>query len=196
MARVSVTVTSNVRQVAMDILAGAQESTPALVRALNKTATQVRTRASREIRAAGYNLKAADVKKALTIKRASSGELVASVIAKGRPIPLIKYGARQTARGVSVQVMKGRKVIAHAFIATMPNGHTGVYVRTGAGHTKVVRNGKASWHGLPIEELFGPSVPDGLANKVVQQLLQEFVADRFPDILEHEHAWLAGKLGH
>lgn len=39
----------------------------AIVRALNEVADQAKVRASREIRAAGYNLKAATIKKAITM---------------------------------------------------------------------------------------------------------------------------------
>ena len=192
---VSVTVTSNVRSVVMDLRAGASEMAPAVARALNKTADQVKVQGSRAIRDAGYNLKAKDIKSGIDVRRASLGNLRASVVAKGRPIPLIAYGARQTSKGVTVSVLKGRKLIAHAFIATMANGHKGVFIRQGAGHKKIIRNGKASWHGLPIKELFGPGIPDGLANKAVQVVLQRYIDEKFPDILEHESAWLAKKLG-
>jgi hypothetical protein len=187
----AVTVRSNVRAVVMDITAGAAECTPAVVRALNKTADQAKTRASREIRKAGYNLKAADVKAAINVKRASAGNLTASVVAKGRPIPLIKFEARATGQGVSVRVQKGRKLIAHAFIATMPNGHRGVFERVNKTHVKY----KGQWRkDLPIKQLFGPGIPDALANEIVQGTLRQFIEERFPVLLEHEYAWLAGKL--
>ena len=43
-----------------------------------------------------------------------------------------------------------------------------------------MKDGRVVWSGLQIEQLFGPGVPDGLATKVVQDLLQQFVADKFP----------------
>jgi hypothetical protein len=50
----------------------------------------------------------------------------------GKEIPLAKYPARQTKRGVSVLVNKGkRKLVRHAFLATMKSGHTGVWFREG-----------------------------------------------------------------
>lgn len=168
----------------------------AAARALNKMADQAKTAAAREVRSAGYNLKASVIKAQMRVKRATPGQLTASVVASGRPIPLIQYGARQTGRGVSVSVQKGRKVIAGAFIATMRSGHVGVYVRESGGkHVKVKKGGKASWHELPIRQLFGPSVPDALANKAVQDALQTLVAEKLPRLIEHEHAWLRKKLG-
>lgn len=158
----------------------------ATVFALNKVADQVKTAASREMRDAGYKLKVSDIKKQLKVYRATSGNLTARVVAAGRPIALIQYGARQTAKGVSVEVLHGRKSIAGAFIATMPNGHKGVFVRVGSKHKKVMKNGHSIWSGLPIKELFGPSVPDGLASKAVQDALQRLIEDKFPEILQQQ----------
>jgi len=185
-----------VRQTGLDILADLDVATDelrnrAMVRALNKTAEQVRTAASREIRRAGYNIPAATIKRQLKMGYASSGNLRATVTAGGKPIPLINYGARQTGKGVSVNVLRGRRIIAGAFIATMPSGHKGVYVReANAKHKKVMRGTKAEWHALPIRELFGPSVPDGLTNEAVRQSLQSLIVDKFPQVLRRESAWL------
>lgn len=165
----------------------------ATVRALNKVADQAKTAASREIRAAGYKIKASEIKKGLSVTRATTGVLTAKVRATGRPIPLINYGARQVSNGVSVDVLHGRKVIAGAFIATMPSGHKGVYVRVGKQHKRVVKNGKTMWSGLPIKELFGPNVPNGLANEAVQAALQRFIQEKFPDILRQQIKYLSSK---
>lgn len=190
----SVNVRSNAQQVALEMTAVGQEMhDTAMMRALNKMADQVKVQAAREVRDAGYNLKASTVKAAIKVRRASPGNLRAVVSTSGRPIPLIQYGATQpqASKGVTINVLKGRKLLAGAFIATMPSGHRGVYVREKGGrHVKVTRGGKASWHQLPIRELFGPSIPDGIANKAVQEALQQLIADKFPAILQREHAWL------
>jgi hypothetical protein len=160
-----------------------QKATPI---ALNKVAAQVKTSAAQSMRDAGYNLKVSAIKKGLTITRATSGRLTATVVASGRPIPLIAYGARQTGKGVSVDVLHGRKLIAGAFIATMRSGHKGIYVRVGNRHKRVMKAGKPVWSALPIRELFGPSVPDGLANKAAQDALQRLVEDKFPELLRQQ----------
>lgn len=165
----------------------------AVPRALNKMGDQVKTGSARAMRDAGYNLKVSDIKKGLTVTRATSSRLQVTVRASGRPIPLIAYGARgPTAKGVSVSVLHGRKIIAGAFIATMPSGHKGVFIRVGKGHKKVHRRGRTVWSGLPIKQLFGPSVPDGLANKAVQDQLQRLVEEKFPEILRQQFKRLAG----
>lgn len=163
----------------------------ATVRTLNKVAAQTKTAASREIRDAGYNLKAADVKAKIKIIPATSGNPVATVKCVGRPIPLIKFSARQTKAGVSVNVKNGRKVIKDAFIATMPSGHTGVYVRVGKAHRKVEKSGKAVWSGLPIKQLFGPAIPDAFGSVTVSKALLSLVKTKFPDILSHEIKFLS-----
>jgi hypothetical protein len=173
-----------------------QDAKRAIPRALNKTATTARANAAREIRSAGYNIKVSGIKRQLSIRRASADELVAIVRATGRPIPLINYGARQTKTGVSVKVLRGRTVIKGAFIATMPSGHRGVFVRVDSaagrrarlkGFGKVkhgqARNGK---HGLPIQQLFGPSVPSAFGSEVVQRATVEAIRDRFPKVLAQE----------
>ncbi|MEO8806599.1 MAG: phage tail protein [Burkholderiaceae bacterium] len=192
----SVNVRTNAHSIAFELMASAQEMrNTALVRSLNKMADQVLVASSREVRSAGYGLKAADIKRALRVKRASQSQLTATVIASGRPIPLIQYGARQTAKGVTVNVLNGRKLIPGAFIATMPTGHRGVFVlQPGGKHKKVQKGGKASWHQLPIRELYGPAIPDALANQAVRDVVQELITVKFPVILEHEHAWLAKRL--
>ncbi|MDR3414208.1 MAG: phage tail protein [Formivibrio sp.] len=165
----------------------------ALPRALNKTASQAKVQASREIRNAGYGLKVSEIKKAIAIRRANRSDLVASVYASGRPIALINYNARQTKAGVTVSVKNGRKLIRGAFIATMPSGHTGVYERVGSGHKKVMHNGAAQWRGLPIKELFGPSIPSAFMNETVQNALVTAIRERFPRLFAHEIAYLGLK---
>jgi hypothetical protein len=162
----------------------------ATVRAINKVAAQVKTAASREIRNAGYNMKAAAIKKQITITKATSGRSVAVVRCSGRPIPLIEFSATMNKSGVTVNVKNGRKSIQGAFIATMPTGHKGVFVRVGDLHKRAVRNGKVSWSGLPIRELFGPGISDAFGNEIVQAALVRLVREKFPAILEHEIKFL------
>ena len=154
--------------------------------ALDKMADQAKTYTARNINKV-YKLKVTTVKECITVAHTKPGGFTSSVIAKGKPIALIKYGARQTLKGVSGELNNGRKTIAGAFIATMPNGHKGVFVRDGRGkHVKVLRNGKASWTQLPIKELFGPSVPSSMANAAVQAELQRFIKVKFSVILRQQ----------
>ena len=163
-----------------------EQARKAIPRALNKTATTARAEAAREIKAAGYGLKIAAIKKSITIVKATGAELRAIVRASGKPTPLIEYEARQTRAGVTVAVLRGRKLIKGAFIATMPTGHRGVFVRQGMTRKRVMRNGRLTSSGLPIRELYGPSVPQAFANTVVQAALASAIRERFPIALRQE----------
>lgn len=163
-----------------------EQARKAISRALDKTAITARAEAAREIKAAGYGLKIAAIKKSIKIVRARGKKLRAIVRASGRPTPLIDYGARQTRKGVTVAVLRGRKLINGAFIATMPTGHRGVFLRKGTAHKQVKRNGRVTSSGLPIKELFGPSVPSAFANTVVQAALARAIRERFPEVLKQE----------
>ncbi len=156
----------------------------AIPRALNKTGTSARAQAARQIRDAGYGIKVSDVKAAINIRKATPQEMRALVVAVGRPIPLVQYGARQTTQGVSVKVLNGRAVIKSAFIATMPNGHRGVFIRVnGAQHARAIESKlvklyggkrKGSYgHGLPIRQLFGPSIPTAFENDAVRSATEQ-----------------------
>ena len=171
----------------------------AISRALNKTARTARAQSSKLIRAAGYGLPANELKKSIDIRPSTTSSLVAQITGTGRPIPLIKYGARAVKTrggGVTVNVLHGRKQIRAAFIATMPSGHRGVFVRVGSaahnalratGKIKLVKHARSSYkHGLPIEELFGPSIPSALINEKVSEAMTRVITDRFPVVLRHE----------
>ncbi len=168
-----------------------------IARALNRTATTARAQASREIRAAGYALKAGDVKAAISVRKATQTEFRAVLRAVGRPNSVGEVRRRQTKDGVSVSVKNGRTVIKGAFIATMPSGHTGVFVRVKSdAHSKAIvqklaklgrlQLGRVKRHGLPIQQLFGPSIPTAFENDVVQRATSDRYRDRFPGALMQE----------
>lgn len=186
----TVNVRSNASTMVQELLSAKWDMPQATARALNRMAEQALVKSARQVRDAGYNLKISEIKKALRVARANQGQLKSAVIATGKPIPLIAYGARQVANGVSVNVLNGRKVIAEAFIATMPSGHKGVFVRKpGAKHKKVGVGANASWHALPIRQLYGPSIPDGMANDKVREAIMALIEEKFPQLLDHELKW-------
>lgn len=63
-----------------------------------------------------------------------------------------------------------------AFVARMPNGHIGIYERTGG----MTSNDKEE-----IQELFGPSVPQMLGSKDVEKSLAEETMKSFAKDLDH-----------
>ena len=160
------------------------EAKKAIVRALNRAAKSVQVQAAREIREAGYNLKASRIKKALTVRQANANVLQAGIRAIGRPISLYEYGARSTSKGVSVNVKEGRKLIKHAFIATMPTGHTGVFMRKPGviqGKRGKMIQARALGH-----ELFGPAIPSMFVSEIVTRAMTSKLSEQFPKELDHE----------
>ncbi len=135
-------ITSNIDELAGRLADLGPKAARAQMRALNRTIEQVRTAATREI-AADVGLTQGVVRKSIELTRATPGQLRAALWFSGKRIPLVDFGARQTATGVTYRL--GRGSALHAFLATMRSGHAGVFRR---------RN-KAR---LPIAELRGPSL--------------------------------------
>ncbi|MCP4714524.1 MAG: hypothetical protein GY868_05350 [Deltaproteobacteria bacterium] len=150
-----------------------------LTRATNDTLRGIKTKASQVIRGK-VTLKAAVVKAAFRVERMTVKDLNAVISCAGSPLPLIHFSATKTKKGVSVKVLKSgkKKTIPHAFIATMDTGHKGVFWRkenirgkrwkvgvyktlptAGRWDPAAVESGLSEYQ-LPIEELYGPRVPD------------------------------------
>ena len=87
-------------------------------------------------------------------------------------IPLGKLKPRQGKRGVSVPM---RGSFRSAFIASMSNGHSGVFKRVGKAR-------------LPIRELYGPNPANDIATspEPYQELLEELIVDELGGRLLHE----------
>lgn len=107
-------------------------------------------------------LSAGGFRKSLDIKRSTVRTLRAEITANGKPLPLIRFGARKAAKGVRAKAWNKRKLYKGAFIAKMPNGKRGVFKRT-------------SKKRLPIKELYGPGIPSTFLERPVQDALQRVI---------------------
>ncbi len=133
--------------------------TGALKRALRKAGAtalrDMRSEASKRIRAR-KRIKTRYISRALTMRRATGSDIAAmswALNVSGEPVPLVAYPHRQTKKGVSVEVNRGKRtLIKGSFVATMKSGHAGVFRR----------QGKAR---LPIEELRGSRPVDALLHE-------------------------------
>lgn len=150
----------------------------AVRRALKRSLGTVRTEAVRLVRGEVASLRAKTVRDQMTIELAASGT-EGDVVIRARPVPLIEYGARPTKLGVTVQVKRGRRLVRHAFIATMKTGHRGVFRRVGRRR-------------LPIKELYGPAVIDIVKNHL--EKARALGARELLEQLRHEIDWRSGKL--
>ena len=83
------------------------------------------------------------------------------------------------------QVVRGEGgTIAHAFLAGMKSGHTGVFQREGHG---------SSNESLPIAKMAGPSTPQMLESPTVSEYIEQHAQERLEKNLDHEvNAFLMG----
>lgn len=133
----------------------------AISRAINKVAVAARTLILRMITGQIAVTQRDLRRRSIRLRKASFGKLFAVVSVRGGRIPLSRFGARQTRRGVTYRIRKtgGRSRIDGAFLATMPGGHTGVFLRRADESQPGGRVRR-----LPIDEKFGPSVPEVFTN--------------------------------
>jgi hypothetical protein len=181
------------------------------MRAINKTATGTKTDTSAAIRAE-ITAKKSAVDKTIKVTKATESNPTAYIASTGKPLPLMDYGARQTKWGVSVQVRKDRprKVVFGTFLATMKNGYEGVFWRKwhdkgigNKGRLEMAINKKGYFwsaktqryipmaalpkeYRLPLEELFGPRVPDIMSNDPVMKVILAQASTRLDANLKHE----------
>lgn len=97
-----------------------------IVGAINDTAAKARTQI---VRAIGdeVNIKRADIRKNVTVRKATENYLRAEITIKGKRLPLIAFGAKEKKRpggGVSYKISRkgGRRTITGAFIASVVGG--------------------------------------------------------------------------
>jgi len=156
--------------------------TGAVARALNRTATTVRAEAAREIHNEYQGLKINAVKDRISIQKATKITQRVIISVSGRPIPVIEFDARPTKLGVTIKVKGTRKLLRHAFIATMPGGHKGVFIRRGNRNVLAAR--------LPIDQIFSISLPVAFSNKKVMDAVVRSAKERFPGALSQEVRFL------
>lgn len=165
------------------------EKTARLVmfRALNRGATAGQTFAAREI-ARNYAIKVSRAKHSSGIKKASVNTPEATIVFRGRPLNITNFkvapGRPQPARRptlrVTIRKSKGPIEIKDTFLAPLRSGVRGAR-----------RKGPER---LPIEQVFGPSVPsmisaEGIRENVIERM-REVVLNR----LDHEVSRELGKL--
>jgi hypothetical protein len=142
--------------------------------ALSDTAKSAKSKAAGVI-AKRTGLKAAVVKTRIYYSRVADGEYEVAVKSSKRPIALIEFPHMQTATGISTRAWGKIQLIRHAFVATMKNGHTGIYRRVGKAR-------------LPIEQLWGPTIGGTFAVKEVQAVIAKTMRDRLQKSLARRMA--------
>lgn len=149
----------------------------AAARAINDALVTVRAEGSRLIKQEHPELKISDIKSELVVHKAWPRKLSGSVDTHGRTLSLIRFGARQTSRGVSARIGKGRRqVIVH-------KGRKAFKVEK-YGDVFVRREEK----GRQIRRFRGPSMPGVFRARSVQfkRIGQERWVVTFPNRLKYE----------
>lgn len=185
---IKIDVRSDLAQVQRDLHLSQKEVSKAAVRALNKTATFAQSTATKAI-AQAMDLKQTDIRKKLSIVKATLQSMRAMVTGSGKAIPLINFKARQVKDGVVIRFAGKRILYRGHFIATMPTGHKGVFFRKG-GRREVRMSkhhvGKTYMTELPIVERFGPSIPHMLVDKNLTPAIYKAIKERWPVLFKHE----------
>ena len=154
---------------------------------IRTTRVQVRKRIGREL-----NLSAKRIDQDLSEDKANFKKLSGKLTARGEPVGLVNFSARQTQKGVSVKVLKSssRTVLLHAFIATgRLSTKRHVYWRRYDGPRQPVPKWSSIKHKgfpysalpkkyrLPLERKTGPRIEDILAKDEVLLPLQRDAAE-------------------
>ncbi|KKM71004.1 hypothetical protein LCGC14_1434970 [marine sediment metagenome] len=131
----------------------------AIKRAVKRAGTAGRAVMTKEI-AADTGLPSKRIKQEIRINQL--GDTGVQLEVRGRRIPLIDFKAkgpepsRGRGRGVSYRLPGGRGRAPHAFIATMPSGHRGVFRRRGSARSPIIQ-----LHGPSLVRVFEKFLPLG-----------------------------------
>lgn len=164
-----------------------KDARTAAMHAINRATAAGKVAATREV-VKLYTVKRAKINERVTTSRASVGNLEASVSWRGRPIGLADFQVnpskpQPTLRPVlSANVLKstGLKPVPGAFLANVRSGLR-AFERSGSSR-------------LPIEALYGPSVPEMLGNESVVEAIETRANEVLEARLEHEITRMLDKL--
>jgi hypothetical protein len=137
----------------------------ATARSLNRTMLTIRQITRVDI-ASKLKIKSSELTKGLEIvERAKSNQPVedqqAVMRVSGKPQSLMNFRPQQTPLGVNVNIKGTTKLIRHAFIATMPNGGAGVFIRKNLVKPgTIMRRVGDNRSQLPIQKLYTTRIAD------------------------------------
>ncbi len=181
-------ITINTKQVDRQLVKILQDQPKYLVRAINSTADQSLNQWIKLVQ--GKYTITRSIKKYFNIYRATTNKQVARIAFNPRreyKVSLVQYQVRQTRTGVKTEVIRGKsETLRHAFIATMPSGHKGVFQRTG--QKKIATRGRYKGRMREtIKELYGPSLPKVFGNSILVEKLQKFIGEKIVQQLNREY---------
>jgi hypothetical protein len=180
-----ISIKHNINDVIKEFKRLEQNTIKAEVSANKKIAQQVRTQIVKVARDR-YNIKASDAKDGVEVKHGSGHSPTSRIEFSTKPIPLFRFGARQSKPGASVMVIKGRRaVIKRSFIPTLSTTYENIFVREKDGGKLVPR--------LPIRKLYGPSPAKMMFNRNAMTSALAFITTKWENIFLHELEYYNGK---
>lgn len=166
----------------------------AAARALLRSANKAKTFTGRLL-SKDYNIKTRSITKALKISpRPTPLNQTVAIMGRGPRLPIYKHTKnkpKQTPLGVRYNAGGGRRVHAHQFIATMPSGHIGIFVRakkrgkrrgSGTSRTTGVKYKSA----LAIRELTYPAIAHMITNTDRGEEIFKFFTADYPKQLHSQ----------
>lgn len=178
-----------------------------IARSLNKTAEQVKNKAVQELKdeaSSVHGLSVTGLKRQIVVSKAYKDRLTATIETSGKRIPTRLFKARQTKAGVVYSNKGRRSLIKGAFIATMPSGHKGVFMRTGkttrAQHKLRKSKGAKSIGttyrpGLKIKEHTQQGLPQRFGAGRIQKALVSYAGSIWAKVFDHELRFELAKAG-
>lgn len=153
----------------------AREMPAAAARAINASLTGTKTEIKRIVRVE-YNLKASSIDSRITAVKAHRAKITGHIESKGQMLNLTDIDARQTAKGVTVNVKKstGRKLIPRAFIQPGRNSGKLIVLR---------RPGNPRGQ---HERLYGRYGPQGSGQKVGSKSTLDAFYGPHPEVLYNQ----------
>jgi hypothetical protein len=169
-----------------------------LANAINRTTTNIKKTMAQQT-ASRYYIKSGDVRKTISIRRASRSTLNGAAVSRSSPISLAKFkvspnrpvsysGGKASPKAYKAAVKKGEPLKAldtdpKAFIATVKAGdekeHMGLFVRkTGEERDKAIDERKKGFDKRykgkrsPIKQLYGPTAPSMINNDDSIEIIQ------------------------
>ena len=163
-----ISVKSDLKKLSNQFLYFAKSIHPKVIaRTLNRVAASVKAASAKYI-APKMSCTQKDVKRRMAEDKAFANKLWASIIPSGRPLKLIAFKARQTAKGVVAKAWGKSKLYKGSFIAPLKHGSStkAVYARKGR-------------HSLPVKQLWGAGVVQLFKQNETIELMVATVKRRF-----------------
>lgn len=170
------------------VFAGLEKKTIAkgTARGLTKMGQQARTAIRKRLRKV-YTIRAAAVRKAISVSRANPTHLETKIRASGRPVSFRKYQARAGPKGVRVKVRRKKSptLFPGSWLLNQSQVKTkatlaGLFKRPEQ-EVRPRREGH-----LPIEHIKGPSVPQLFGSRKQFKDIEKFVARKLDLLITHE----------